>query len=447
MSLRPAIVVAALLITACGGSLIDHLGFDANPPPAPDAGGGNPDGGGNNQCTAPQVACSQGCCLGASQVGAGGSTSCAIVSDNTVRCWGTTLGATGSSAAPVAVQGLTNVKKIAVSPTHACAISGTQVLCWGSNDSGELNGGTPGAPSATPVTVPGVSAIDVAVGLHHSCALTSAAAVMCWGADDRGQLGDGKNGGTTGGMVTVTVTAPTIPLTAGDNHTCVGTSAGGVICWGADDHGQVGNGSVNPAPVAPATVALKSGGGGGGGGGGSTPIATALASSSSHNCALVAIGTNVSAQCWGAGTFGQLGDGLSADESSPTKVVLFGLTQVTVGGSSAGSHSCAYSIGSVAVAGEDPNVTAQGLYCWGANDSGQLGTGATGGRAPSPPLQPSLFTDPSLPVAGLAAGASHTCALLHGGVVECWGDNSAGQIGIGTAGAPVVLPAQVNFLP
>jgi alpha-tubulin suppressor-like RCC1 family protein len=444
MSIRPAIV-AALLLAACGGSLVDHLGFDANPPPP--GGGGNPDAGGNGQqCTAPQVACAQGCCIKAAQVAAGGNSTCAVLADSTVRCWGTQLGGSGFSPAPVAVS-LTSVARIAVSSTHACAISGGQVSCWGSNDSGQLGPGATGAASATPVVVSGVSnPIDVAVGLHHSCALTSAPAVLCWGADDKGQLGDGKNGGITGAMVTVSVAAPVTPLTAGDNHVCVGTSGGGVTCWGADDHGQVGNGAVNPNPVAPAAVTLKSGGGGGGGGGGTTPLATGLASGSAHNCALVSIGSNVSVQCWGAGTSGQLGDGLSADESSPNnKISLFGLTQATAGGSPAGgSHTCVYSVSAPIIVGEDPTGTARGLYCWGANGSGQLGTGV-GANATSAPLTPALFTDPNLPVTGLAAGAAHTCALLGDGEVQCWGDNSAGQVGTGTAGPPVPTPAQVAF--
>jgi alpha-tubulin suppressor-like RCC1 family protein len=431
MSLRP-IILAALLLTACGGSLIDHLGFNANPP---QNGGGNPDGG--NQCTAPRLACAGGCCL-PQQIAAGGSTTCAILSDGTVHCWGTQLGGASSSAVPLAVQGLSGVTNVAVGPTHACAVSGGQVLCWGNNDFGELGPGAPAGSSATPVAVAGVSNVsEVTVGSHHSCALTSTPAVLCWGHDDVGQVGDGKNSGSTG-VVTVPLTAQPIgPLSAGLDHTCVGTSGGGVACWGKDANGQIGNGTTNAGPVAPATVTMKTSGGGGGGGG--TPSAIAVAAGESHSCALTSVNTNVSIQCWGAGIFGQLGDGLGVDESSPTKLAFLGFTQVTGGG----THTCAFSAGSPAVSGEDTTPTARGLYCWGANDKAQLGAGSTSTPVRVPPAAP-LFTDPSVTVAALAAGTSHTCALLQDGSLLCWGENSQGQSGTGTAGGLVLSPTQVT---
>lgn len=82
-----------------------------------------------------------------------------------------------------------------------------------------------------------------------------------------------------------------------------------------------------------------------------------------------------------------------------------------------------------------------GVSCWGANESGQLGKG--GGSSSSVPGNVGGLPAPAV---ALAAGRSHTCALLGDGTLWCWGDNARGQLGVGdTADRPA--PARVSGLP
>ena len=80
------------------------------------------------------------------------------------------------------------------------------------------------------------------------------------------------------------------------------------------------------------------------------------------------------------------------------------------------------------------------LKCWGRNYSGKLGTGNnTDLNAPSAPI------NLGGKAVAISLGTSHSCALLEGGDVKCWGDNTAGQLGTGnttdlnTPSAPIKL--------
>jgi alpha-tubulin suppressor-like RCC1 family protein len=107
-----------------------------------------------------------------------------------------------------------------------------------------------------------------------------------------------------------------------------------------------------------------------------------------------------------------LGDGTATDRKSPVAVV--GLTGVTA--LEAGDfHTCAV-------------LTGGTVKCWGANFSGQVGDGSIDVGRLSPVVVPGLAG-----VSKVAAGAAHSCALLGGGTVRCWGSNSEGQLGDGFA--------------
>lgn len=127
-----------------------------------------------------------------------------------------------------------------------------------------------------------------------------------------------------------------------------------------------------------------------------------------HTCALLQATKDV--VCWGQGTFGQLGDGLST--SSPTPVKVQGL-QGVVAVSAGGLHSC--------------GVEASGtVKCWGRGREGQLGHGGYSDRADARPVPKIGF------VVNVSTGGSHTCAIELGGTVRCWGQGNYGQLGLGT---------------
>jgi alpha-tubulin suppressor-like RCC1 family protein len=163
-----------------------------------------------------------------------------------------------------------------------CAIRSAdgQVLCWGSNDLGQLDQSSVGQDVLSPVPVTGVTgATAIAVGFRHGCALVPGGYAMCWGDNGDGQLGNGAQGSPEGPS-TVGIPAPIDALATGANHTCV-LRDGLVMCAGE------GFG------VAPVTIDLPA-----------EPIE--LTAGSFHACARL---VDKTVWCWGANAYGQLGDG------------------------------------------------------------------------------------------------------------------------------------------
>jgi cysteine-rich repeat protein len=148
-------------------------------------------------------------------------------------------------------------------------------------------------------------------------------------------------------------------------------------------------------------------------------------SGSSFACARSTIGT---LKCWGANDSGQLGQGdeeirgdtLSEVNDMPEIDLGDGFVVAMI--STGGSHACAISTSGV-------------LKCWGGNYAGQLGLGDTNdfGDAPNEMgdlLPPVDLGDSFVPVR-VCAGQAATCAVSSAGMVKCWGDNAAGQLGLG----------------
>jgi len=123
------------------------------------------------------------------------------------------------------------------------------VRCWGENEFGQLGNGTT-ATSTTPVQVVGITgAVDVSLGWRHSCALLGNGTVQCWGQGQFGQLG---NGSTTNRTTPVQVSGITgaVGLTAGWwHHSCALLGAGTAQCWGANDWGQLSNGTTTGSSI------------------------------------------------------------------------------------------------------------------------------------------------------------------------------------------------------
>lgn len=145
-------------------------------------------------------------------------------------------------------------------------------------------------------------------------------------------------------------------------------------------------------------------------GGGGTTSGGTLMVYASHTCAL-SIGDEVT--CWGGNSAGEVGDGTTTDKAAPVVVSgVSGATQV----SSGGFHSCALLGGG-------------SVKCWGGNFTGQLGDGtfteSTSER--TPPVYVAGVTD----AVQVVTGGLHSCALIAGGTVKCWGGNYHGQLGNG----------------
>ncbi len=264
---------------------------------------------------------------------------CAIV-DGTVYCYGG-----GFAATPAAITLGSAATQVGAGNGFRCAIA-NGAFCWGGNAAGQLGDGTT-MTRTTPTPVSGPALASLSVADDHACGLpTVGGAPVCWGHNDSGFLGTGSNNpSTTSVPVAVTGGITVLPSAAGW-HACA-LQNGEVWCWGQGTNGELGNGMTTSSPT-PGKVpglanvtALDTGGG---------------PSSQDATCAIM--GGDV--WCWGMGSFGRLGNGLTDNQSSPVRVV--GLPGPAVALALGHDHSCA--------------VLADGdAWCWGRGDSGQLGDG------------------------------------------------------------------------
>jgi alpha-tubulin suppressor-like RCC1 family protein len=191
---------------------------------------------------------------------AGGETfSCARLADNTVQCWGQNYagqlgdGTRTDHYTPAPVTGLTNVVQLAVSDDSACArqADGT-VRCWGSGLDGQIGNGI-AKDSLTPSTVInlGTDVTKVVTGYYHTCALKADGKVFCWGRNTIGQLGNASYNTVQASPLQVAGITDATDLATGHSTNCARRATGAIVCWGANDYGQLGLGTAdaNPHPT------------------------------------------------------------------------------------------------------------------------------------------------------------------------------------------------------
>ena len=286
-------------------------------------------------------------------VNAGIFATCGVTTAGVAYCWGDNgvgelgNGTTLNSLAPVAVSGGLTFASVSGGGNFSNFTCGVTTVgaayCWGANGGGQLGNGTL-TSSTTPVAVSGglTFASVSAGGQAFACGVTTGGAAYCWGANTNGQLG---NGTTTASSTPVAVSGghTFASVNAGYYGACGVTTAGAAYCWGANPVGQFGNGTgiSSPTPVAVSGgLIFKTVSGGGG----------------SFTCGVT---TAQAAYCWGANTYGQLGNGTL--NSSLTPMAVFGgLAFTAVSGGTQGACGV---------------TTAGGAYCWGGNTQGELGNG------------------------------------------------------------------------
>ncbi len=200
-------------------------------------------------------------------------------------------------------------------------------------------------------------------------------------------------------------------LAAVGNEGCAVLVNGTVACWGvANQDGQLGMGSFGSFPdderFVPREVIGLLG-------------VRRISTGNSHRCALL---TDGSIWCWGYNVQGQLGDGTKESRAEPMRASqLANIVDV----SAAGNNSCALGRDGV-------------LWCWGQNFYGQVGTEANGDTFAVPQQVTSLTG-----VSQVSVGDANACAVLTDGSTWCWGQNDSGQLGADTpdrSGVPLRLP-------
>ena len=183
---------------------------------------------------------------------------------------------------------------------------------------------------------------QLSAGGRHTCGVVSGGQAYCWGDNRQGQLGDGT-------LTTRMVPTPVLTglrfssIAAGARHTCAVALDGRGWCWGDNRLGQHGNGTLTSSATPQEIL--------------SSPDfrLVSVSAGGTHSCG---IHVNSNAYCWGAGQFGQLGNGVTFLVAIPSPVALAFFTEILAGA----GHSCGVSAD-------------QRVLCWGLNAYGQLGSG------------------------------------------------------------------------
>ncbi|MEE8061306.1 MAG: hypothetical protein V3T16_05730, partial [Gemmatimonadales bacterium] len=289
---------------------------------------------------------------------------------------------------------------IAVGGRFACGLTEEgDAICWGYNRDGQLGNGTTARGLEPSLTLGPEPFQSLAMGREHACALGVEGAAYCWGKNNNGQVGDGESL-SRGSFHTKPVAVSgghqyQQLVVMGADATCGLTRSGQAYCWGLVD---LLDWKAKPTT----TPVLVSG----------EMVFEDLAAGAEHLCGL----NNGRAYCLGENRSGQLGDSTNTRRSTPTAVV----TDSSFVSLTAGSQ---FTCG-LTVAGQ--------AWCWGANRSGQLGSGEgsygnAGWNVPKQVFGEVVFRQ-------LAAGDSHTCGLATYDGVYCWGENNIGQLGTGSQG-------------
>jgi alpha-tubulin suppressor-like RCC1 family protein len=333
-------------------------------------------------------------------------------------------------------------KQIATGSSHSCAVlDNNTVKCWGLGTNGRLGYGTTtslgrasgqmGDALATIDLGTGRTAVAISAGSAHTCAVLDNATVKCWGLNTDGQLGLGDTddrGDDAGEMGDALVTIDlgtgrtAVAISAGSTHTCAILDNATAKCWGAGTNGRLGYGDQSSlgddsGEMGNALAAVSLGTG---------RTVKALSSGDAHTCAIL---DNNSVKCWGNGADGRLGNGTTSDIGDSSGEMGNALNAISLG---TGRTANSISAGEAHTCALLDNAT---VKCWGNGASGRLGYGATTslGDASEEMGESLAVVDlgTSRTAKAIKAGDAHTCAVLDNFTVKCWGSGSNGRLGTG----------------
>lgn len=316
---------------------------------------------------------------------------------------------------------------LAGSDNTLCTVVSGDAWCWGRNDSGQAGQAALGTV-LSPAQVSGLPAGQVqtvAAGQSDTLCAVVAGDAWCWGRNAYAQLGGGN---VDDAPHPTPVKVPGLPagqvaqLAVGDAAVFARTTDGQVWAWGRNYGGVQLTGTADGAAHAPHLLPLSG--------------VTDVSSGNMHACAI----TNGNAECWGDGQYGQLGlsqadlDALRAQNGAPESY-----TPVTYPAGTAGQATRVETLDRGTCVINDAHI-----YCSGADDFGQLGVGTVASTVldPRPVTIPDGSTLQQLSTVQLGTG----CATTTSGV-WCWGADNTGQLGAGTVGAPQPAPVKAAGLP
>jgi len=256
-------------------------------------------------------------------IAAGFEHTCALTSTGAAYCWGRNdVGQLGNgdtqpnSPTPTAVAGGIRLVALWAGGAHTCGLTAAgEAYCWGWNSGGQLGRGDDTARGSMPGPVLGGNRFKMlTAGRAHTCGVTQAQTVLCWGLNADDQLGaetlprckdQGRTWPCSKTPVRISDSLVAVAVSAGAGHTCALTPAGRAYCWGANNRGQLGDGTATERRATRAVA---------------TDLTfAALAAGGQYTCGLLSTGA---LYCWGANQNGQLGNATGSDSGLPARVVV-----------------------------------------------------------------------------------------------------------------------------
>lgn len=387
---------------------------------------------------------------------------CAILSDSTLKCWGTNssgqlgqghtdsigdgAGEMGDSLVRTDLgTGRTALQVVSTGSSSCVLLDNGKVKCWGLNSRGQLGYGNTTALGSSaahmgdnlPYLDLGTNryALQLSAGFEHVCALLDDGSVKCWGGNGNGQLGRGNTtryGDGANEMGNNLLTAnlgfrinrlvSVKQIASGGSHACALRDNSQVKCWGYNNGGQLGLGDTqnrgdgaNEMGDILREVSLGTG-----------LSAVQIVAGSGHSCARL---DNSQVKCWGSNSYGQLGLGDTQNRGDGANELGDNLPFINLGTGRSALHIVAGEYHTCALLDNSQ------MKCWGFNNNGQLGLGDVANRGDGASEMgdnlPFVDLGTNRRAIQISAGYNHTCVLLDNSQVKCWGKNLGGQLGLG----------------